>query len=95
MCIRSTRFQVRPDSIGRFQELVESAKQKTAPLDGLRQSYFAMDDSGKGVMLGIWESREKALSSLPAVKAAWAEVMEHLAGQPQIDEYSNAAQVKG
>jgi hypothetical protein len=46
-------------------------------------------------MIGIWESREKLTASLPAVKANWAGVMEHLDGDPEVDEYSTAVQVKG
>ena len=95
MFIRTTRYQVKKSSMGKFQELGEFARERVAKLDGLLQNYVAMDESGSAVMVGVWESKEKAEAQLPAIKANWAEVMEHVEGQLQIDEYPTALQVKG
>jgi quinol monooxygenase YgiN len=46
-------------------------------------------------MIGIWESKEKMTASLPAIRANWEEVKDRLEGQPQIEEYPTAEQVKG
>jgi heme-degrading monooxygenase HmoA len=95
MYIRTTRFQVKKSAIAKFQEMAEFAKGRAATLDGLLQNYLAIDDSGKGVMIGIWESKDKLTASLPAVKANWADAMENLEGQLELDEYPTVAKVKG
>jgi quinol monooxygenase YgiN len=95
MYIRTTRFQVKKGSIAKFQELSDYARAKASKLEGLLQNYLAIDSSGKGVMVGVWESKEKAEANLEAIKANWAGVMEHMEGQPQMDEYPTVAQVKG
>jgi heme-degrading monooxygenase HmoA len=95
MYIRTTRFQAKRSSLPRFQELAAAAKGNAATLDGLQQSYLAIDDAGKGVMVAIWESKEKAAAGLPSVMASWAGAIEHMEGHPQMDEYSTVVQVKG
>ena len=65
MYIRTTRFQAKKGSIGKFKELAEYARARATTLDGLLSNYIAIDDSsGKGVMIGIWESREKLTASV-------------------------------
>jgi quinol monooxygenase YgiN len=95
MFIRTTRYQVKKTSIAKFQELAEFARERVAKLDGLLQNYVAMDESGKAVMVGVWESREKCQASMETIKANWSEVMEHVDGPLQIDEYPTAMRVKG
>jgi quinol monooxygenase YgiN len=95
MYIRTTRFQAKKASIGKFKELAEYARARTTTLDGLLSNYIAIDESGKGLMIGIWESREKLAASLPAIKANWAGVAEHLDGDPVTDEYPSVVKVKG
>jgi quinol monooxygenase YgiN len=95
MFIRTTRYQVKKSSMPEFQELGEFARERAAKLDGLLQSYLAMDESGNAVMVGVWESKEKCQASLEAVKANWSEVMDHVEGHLQIDEYPVALQVRG
>ena len=95
MFIRTTRYRVKKTSMAKFQELGEFARERAAKLDGLLQNYVGMDEAGNAVMVGVWETKDKCQASLEAVKAHWSEVMEHLDGQPQIDEYPIALQVKG
>jgi heme-degrading monooxygenase HmoA len=95
MFIRTTRYQVKKSSMARFQELTEFARDRAAKLDGLLQNFVGMDEAGNAVMVGVWETREKFQASLEVVKANWAEVMEHVEGQLQVDEYPTAFQVKG
>ena len=95
MFLRTIRFQAKRSAMAKFQELAEFARERSAPLDGLLQNYVAMDETGKGVMVGVWTSREKAQASLDAVQANWAAVSEHLEGEPQMDEYPIALQIVG
>jgi hypothetical protein len=81
--------------MAKFQELAEFARLRSAPLDGLLQSYLAMDETGKGVMVGVWASREQAQASFDEVKANWDAVSEHLDGEPQMDEYPIALRIVG
>jgi len=95
MYIRTIRFRAKKSAMAKFQELAEFARERSAKLEGLLQNYVAMDESGNGVMVGVWEGKEKAQASLEAVKANWAEVREHMEGEPQMDEYPIALQIKG
>jgi heme-degrading monooxygenase HmoA len=95
MFIRTTRYQVKKGSMAKFQELAEFARERAAKLDGLLQNYLAMDESGNAIMVGVWETREKCQASSEAIKANWSEVMEHVEGQLQIDEFPTAMLVKG
>ncbi len=76
MYLRTIRFQAKRSAMAKFQELAEFARQRSAPLEGLLQNYVAMDETGKGVMVGVWESQEKAKASLDVVNANWLDVRE-------------------
>ena len=95
MYVRTIRFQAKRSAMAKFQELAEFARERSADLDGLLQNYVAMDENGHGVMVGIWEGKEKAQANLQAVISNWSDVQEHLEGEPQIDEYPIALQIKG
>ena len=95
MYLRTIRFQAKRSAMAKFQELAEFARVRSAPLDGLLQSFLAMDETGKGVMVGVWSSREKAQASHEEVKANWAAVSEHMEGEPQMDEYPIALHIVG
>jgi len=95
MYLRTIRFQAKRSAMAKFQELAEFARQRSAPLEGLLKNYVAMDETGNGVMVGVWESKEKAQAGFDAVKANWSEVQEHMEGEPKMDEYPIALQIKG
>lgn len=95
MFVKTTRYQLKKDSMAKFRELSESARGRVASLDGLLYDFVAMDDTGRAVVVGVWESSEKARDSTQTVKAIWADVMEHVEGQLEMDEYPNALQLKG
>ena len=95
MYMRVTRFQLKQASIGKFQEVTGAAKKVTATFGGLQHCYSAIDESGNGLMVAVWESEESATANLPAVKEAWAGLAEHFDGPPQMSGYTNAILVKG
>lgn len=95
MFMRATRFQLKQGSIAKFQEVTDEARKTTANFGGLRHCYSAIDPSGSGLMVAVWDSEEAATANLPAVKAAWAGLAEHFDGSPQMTGYTNALLVKG
>jgi hypothetical protein len=95
MYMRATRFHLKQDSISKFEEVTDEARRTTARFDGLQHCYSAIDESGNGLMVAVWDSEEQAAANLSAVKEAWAGLAQHFDGPPQMTGYSNALLVKG
>lgn len=89
MYLRTIRFQVKQSSMGRFQSLAEGTKDAVARFDGLQSTQVAMDNAGNGILVGLWESEEKAMAAMGASNEIWAGLAEHLQAPPEYVDYQH------
>ena len=94
MFVRTTRFTVKQSSMGQFREIAEGTRQRVSEMDGLLHSYSCVDDSGQGLLVGIWEDEAKAKAGAAQVKAVWGSIAAHLEGEPQFTEYRTVIAIK-
>jgi heme-degrading monooxygenase HmoA len=94
MLIRVINWRVKSESIGRIEELNESARQKLADVAGMQRCFSAVDESGNAVVVGIWDSEEAARKAQSAIQAIWASMSEHMSEQPRTAEYKNGYTLK-
>jgi heme-degrading monooxygenase HmoA len=94
MFVRTTRFTVKQSSIGQFREIAEGTRDRVSEMDGLLHSYSCVDDSGHGLLVGIWEDEDKAKAGAAQIRAVWASIAAHLEGGPQFTEYRTVIVIK-
>ncbi len=94
MYLRTVRFQVKQSSMGQFQAVAEGTKEAVAKFDGLRSTQVAMDNAGSGILVGVWESEEKAMAAMPASNEIWAGLAEHLQAAPEIVDYPHGMELR-
>ena len=89
MYLRTVRFQVKQSSMGQFRSLAEGSKEAVAKFDGLQTAQVAMDNAGNGILVGVWDSEEKAMAAMAASNEIWAGLAEHLQGPPEYIDYQH------
>ena len=89
MYLRTVKFQVKQSSMGQFRSVAEGTKAAVAKFDGLQSTQVAMDNSGKGILVGVWDSEEKAMAGMDASNEIWAGVAEHLEAPPEYVDYQH------
>ena len=94
MFVRTTRFKVKQSSMSRIREIAEGSRDQVSRMEGLLHSYSCVDDSGTGLLIGIWDDEEKARLGAPRVKALWESIAEHFEGEPQATEYRTVVEIK-
>lgn len=90
MMIRTIKFQARKESLSQFAQLAGGTKAAVAKMDGLQHSFVGIDGNGRGCLVGVWESAEKAQASQAVSDAIWAGLAEHLEGPPEFIDYPTA-----
>lgn len=89
MYLRTVKFQVKQSSMGQFRSVAEGTKEAVAKFDGLQSTQVAMDNSGNGILVGVWDSEEKAMAAMPASNEIWAGLAEHLKAPPEYIDYQH------
>jgi hypothetical protein len=87
MYLRTVKFQVKQSSMGQFKALAEGTKDAVARFDGLQSTQVAMDASGNGILVGLWDSEEKAMAAMSASHEIWAGLADHLESPPEYVDY--------
>ncbi len=94
MFLRVISFRVKPESLGRFEELCDSSRKPLSGISGMQRCFGAVDESGNAVVIGVWDSEDAATKAQPALQAVWAALSEHMAEQPRPTEYKSGYTLK-
>ncbi len=89
MYLRTIKFRVKQSSMGKFRDVAEGTKDAVAKFDGLQSTQVAMDSSGNGILVGVWDSEEKAMTAMPASNEIWAGLADHLEAPPEYVDYKH------
>ena len=94
MYLRTIKFRVKQSSMGQFKDVAEGTKDAVAKFDGLQSTQVAMDDSGNGILVGLWDSEEKAMAAVSASNAIWAGLADHLESPPEYVDYRHCMSLR-
>ena len=88
MFARITPYQMKTDTLGDAKAKIEALKSQIMGLPGIIEFINAVDDeTGKGYVVALVESREVSDANAAQVSAIWGQFADHLTAMPTPEGY--------
>ena len=88
MFARITPYQMKTDTLDDAKAKIEALKSQVMGLPGIKQFINVVDDeTGKGYVISLVESREVSDANAAQVSAIWGQFAEHLTAMPTPEGY--------
>ncbi|MCB1332556.1 MAG: hypothetical protein KDK26_02665 [Roseivivax sp.] len=94
MFARVTPYKMKPSATADAEALMHKLKDQIMALPGVKQFVNVMDDTGKGYVISLVESREISDGNQEKSKAIWAHFGPHLEAMPTAEGYDVLANWK-
>ncbi len=95
MYVRVTSFKVDPARLPELSAKIAELGPRAKALPGMVDAYAAWRGDGQGVLVAIYESKEKADAAVARIAAIWGSLAGLVSGAPRTDAYENAAHITG
>ena len=88
MYARVSTYQMKVETFGEAQAMIEEIKPQIAALPGLRDfKNVGRGSDGTGVVFAIYDDQAAAEAAAVAAKEIWAKFADHLVGPPETEGY--------
>jgi hypothetical protein len=84
MYARVSSFQIKPDKIAEMRAAMPAVGAKLKAIPGIVECKTCWDESGKGIVLAIYQTQQHAEGSADAVRNVWGGLMGYLAAPPAL-----------
>ena len=87
MYARITTFTVDPDRLGELQARILELRRLVKALPGMVDAHVGWRSDGHGVVIAVYESRERADAAMKRLQVIFGTLASLLTGPPRTDAY--------
>lgn len=95
MFARTVNFKIKASDIQAFRGEAEKVREALKKFPGMSHQFTVIQDDGKGLSLGVWDSEDAAKAGFEGIQKIWASLSDYLTEPLSVTSYPNVEQLAG